>query len=75
MSAETYSALEDAIRAHVNDEAEGIATDWYLIVAAESMNSSETTNYLHVASQSPLHTLHGLVNLGQRRLLLEHDDD
>lgn len=75
MSAETYSALEDAIRAHVADEtAAGIATDWYLIVAAESM-SEHVTNYVHIASQSPAHTLHGLVSLAQRRLLAGRDDD
>ena len=76
MSAETYTALEDAVRAHLADEStsDGIATDWYLIVAAESL-TEHTTHYVHIASTSPLHTLHGLVDLAHRRLLRDEDTD
>lgn len=78
MSAQTYAALEDAIRAHVADEAhEGhtLLTDWYLLTAAVS-GEVGTTDYLHICSDSPLHATLGLVTIAVRRLnqLSESDD-
>lgn len=79
MSESTFAALEDAIRAHVADEGHvqnTILTDWYLMTAAACIDIG-TTDYLHICSDSPLHTTLGLVTLAFRRLnrLTEDDED
>ena len=79
MSAQTYAALEDAIRAHVADEAHDghtLLTDWYLLTAAVSIEAG-TTDYLHTCSDSPIHAALGLVTIAFRRLnrLSESDDE
>lgn len=78
MSAETYAALEDAIRAHVADEAHDghtLLTDWYLLTAGVAPEIG-TTDYLHICSDMPLHSALGLVTVAFRRLnqLSEADD-
>jgi len=70
VSAQTYAALEDAIRAHVADEGHDghtLLTDWYLLTAGVS-GEVGTTDYLHVCSDSPLHSALGLVTVAFRRL-------
>lgn len=79
MSAETFAALEDAIRAHVADEAQGghtLLTDWYLLTAAVSGSVMDSTDYLHICSDMPVHSSLGLVTIAFRRLnrLSEADD-
>jgi hypothetical protein len=79
VSAETYAALEDAIRAHVADEAHdghGLLTDWYLLTASVSGQTMDTTDYLHICSDMPTHSALGLVTIAFRRLnhLSETDD-
>lgn len=76
MSDATYDALEDAIRAHVADEAEDghvLLTDWYLLTAAVSGDPGDT-EYLHACSDSPMHTALGLITLALRRLNASIDD-
>jgi hypothetical protein len=71
MSDETFAAVEDAIRAHVADCADGaprLLTDWYVITAAVGEEMAEN-HYLHVCSETAMHSLHGLVDLAHRRLL------
>ena len=75
MSEATLSALEDALRAHLADEAPNypILTDRYLIAAAVG-DDAWMTDYLHACSgSSPLHTLMGLVAVAHRRLVNDHD--
>ena len=43
MSNATYEALDDALRAHISDEAStgGIVTDWYVIAAQAVTDTDE----------------------------------
>lgn len=79
MSEKTYHLLEDALRAHLADENEGepdvILTDWYVIAAAEVAAAERGTTYFHIASETPLHSLYGLVAHAHRRLLQDDSDD
>lgn len=71
MSADTYSALVDAIQAHISDEADGdlrLLTDWYLISASVSEDTTSTI-YSHDCSDSGNHALIGLTVLAHRRIL------
>lgn len=76
MSDATRAALEQAIRDHVADEADGetrLVTDWYLITAAVS-EEVNVTNYLHVLSDSPTHVHIGLTFIAHRRMQACYDD-
>jgi hypothetical protein len=78
MSAATYEALEQAIRAHVADEGNnghGFLTDWYLLTAAISGETVDSTDYLHTCSDMALHSALGLVTLAFRRLNKLSEDD
>ena len=73
MSDETKAALEDALRAHVADESDyPLTTDWY-IIAASVGEDPWLTDYVHVCSDTPLHSLMGLVSIAKRRLVNDHD--
>ena len=75
MSAATYAALEDAVRAHVADELGGqIVVDWVLLTASAGQLVDVTT-YLDACSESPQHTLEGLISRGLRRIIARDDDD
>lgn len=78
MSDVTRQAVEDAIRAHLADEYDEpwLITHWYAIVAASDVDM-ERTNYVHVASDAPLHVSLGLVRIADNRLtaLIESDDE
>jgi len=71
MSAETYDRLADAVREHVADcfDGDALVTDWYLVAAAVLVSEGGVTQYMHACTDSPLHTLHGLVDLAHRRLI------
>lgn len=79
MSADTYAALEDAIRAHIGDETgDGLLTDW--VVVAASVNAEpDVTVYSDACSETAAHSLEGLLRIGVRRVvdrdLYEDEDD
>lgn len=71
MSAETWTAVEDAISAHIADESDTgprLLTDWYLISASVG-GDGETTYYQHATSESSQHVLAGLSLVAYRRML------
>lgn len=74
MSDQTYAALEAAIADHIADEYadQQITTDWYLI-AAHVGSAARQTAYTHICSDSPPHSLSGLVWRAQKRLDREDD--
>lgn len=79
MSAATKQVVEEALIAHLNDEYEGetwLITQWYTIVSATN-ESMDTTNYVHVAPEAPLHAFLGLLRIADNRLLslIGSDDD
>ena len=80
MSEVTKQVIDEAIRAHVTDESgePRIVTEWYVISAAVSTEAGET-HYQHVVSDSPWHSLTGLVHLAWRRMSswtdIEDEDD
>lgn len=77
MSDATKEAVEEAIRAHVADEADGeprILTDWYVIAAAVGVDADET-HFLHINSNAAWHVLLGLVHRAWRRMSSWTDDD
>lgn len=76
VSAETYAALEAAIRAHVADSnAEWpILTDWVLLTASAG-NDALLTGYTDACSESPTHALEGLLHRGLRRCVARDDGD
>jgi hypothetical protein len=70
VSETTRAQLEDAIRAHVADEADGdlrLLTDFYLVCASVG-EDTRLTHYLHVCSDAGTHVLMGLVDIASRRL-------
>lgn len=69
MSEATKAAVEDAIRAHVNDESGEpmVITDWYVVLAAASLDADET-HYWHMSSDAPWHVLTGLVHRAWMRM-------
>lgn len=74
MSAETKRRLEQALRDHVTDEADGAyLTDFAVVAAAALYDNPSATRYIHERSDSPFHTLLGLLHLGTEHLL--HEDD
>lgn len=77
VSETTRAAIEQAIQAHIADEADGelrMLTDWYVITAAVS-EDVDVTNYLHVVSHSPSHSLAGLTQIAWRRMKNHVDDE
>lgn len=76
MSAETYDAVVDALRAHVADEMpeQGLLTDWYAVLASVGAEM-DVTSYLHVSSQAASHVHAGLLRIGVRRQDAFHDGD
>jgi hypothetical protein len=76
VSEETYQRLADALAAHVADEyAEyPLLTDWAAVAACVGPEAGET-GYVHVLSESPPHTLEGLMARAIRRLSDETDSD
>lgn len=74
MSSDTAAAIEDAIRAHIADEAEDpiYLTDWYVVTACAGTDQY-STSYWHVSSNMPPHTSLGLISRALRRL--NRDDD
>lgn len=79
MSEATKQAVEQALIAHLNDEFDEepwLITQWYAIVAA-SNQSMDITNYVHVASEGPLHVSLGLIRIADNRLvkLMEVGDE
>lgn len=74
MSAETYTAVEEAIRAHLHDEQRVYLTDWRLIAAAVG-DDPQSTYYQHIGSDSGLHVHLGLLEFGRQRLLADYHDD
>lgn len=76
MSAETYAALEEAIRAHVADENTDwpILTDWVLLTASAGSDAL-LTGYTDACSESPTHALEGLLHRGLRRLVDRDNGD
>ena len=77
VSEATKAALDEAIRAHVTDEADGelrLLTDYYLITAAIT-EETDVTCYLHVSSDSGTHILMGLVEIAKHRLVAYWNDE
>lgn len=77
MSEATKAAIDEAIRAHVAEEAAGelrVVTEWYVVIAAQGADPDET-HYLHVATDTPWHALLGLVHRAWRRMSSWTDDD
>jgi hypothetical protein len=77
VSEQTKAALEEAIRAHVADEAEGeprVVTEWYVVTAAVGVEAHET-HYLHVVSEASWHALLGLVHRAWKRMSSWEDID
>jgi hypothetical protein len=69
VSEATRDAVEEAIRAHIADEADGprVLTDWYVIAAAVG-DDDELTHYEHITTDAPWHVLTGLAHCAWRRL-------
>ncbi|GIG27149.1 hypothetical protein [Cellulomonas denverensis] len=66
MSAATMSAIEAAVRAHIEDEAAGevaIVTDWFLVAASVGVEQRQTDYTLAHSDASP-HVMAGLVAYG-----------
>lgn len=76
MSAETYAALEDAIRAHVADSNPEwpVLTDWVLL-AASAGNDALLTGYTDACSESSSHALEGLLHRGLRRIVARETEE
>lgn len=76
MSAETKARLHEALREHVADEAGGAyLTDFALVAAAAIPDNDSATRYMHERSDSPFHTLLGLLHVGTENLLHGEGDD
>lgn len=76
MSAETKARLEAAIREHVADEGGGAyLTDYAVVAASSPPEDGDVTRYIHERSDSPFHTLLGLLEVGREQLLNGDDDE
>ena len=67
MSKETFETLRQALYEHFSDEGL-VLTDWYLVAAGASMKENGMTAYQHFCSDSPFHSLLGMVNLAAKKL-------
>lgn len=79
MSAETKTALEAALAAHIADVTEGdIVTDWTLISATTSMEeigTGKTSYWCEGNEGQPIHVTVGLLQYARETATWGDDDD
>ena len=68
VSQPTFDALVSALQDHMRDEGDAVLTDWYLVAAGASLRSADSTLYVHLCSDTPYHSLLGLVGLADAKL-------
>lgn len=68
---EKRQALEDAVRDYLAVANEGAyLTDYVIFAAGADPADSQGTRYGFWASQSPVHTLRGLISVGEEELFM-----
>jgi hypothetical protein len=73
MSAETYSALQEAITAHVADELDAdvvVVKDWVLVASPSDLEDVEGFEKIvvHRSAQTPLYAVTGLLQWGSETM-------
>lgn len=68
MSQKTFTTLVTALEAHMQDEGTSVLTDWYIVAAGASMTEADSTMYMHLCSDSPYHSLLGMVMTAKQKL-------
>lgn len=76
MSDETWAAVEQAIQDHLHDVVndQTLLTDWYVILAGAG-SDPKFSEYVHISSDTPPHSLEGLINRAKRQLAYGADED
>ena len=67
MSKETFENLKQALYEHFRAE-DLVLTDWYLVAAGASLSEGGVTSYQHLCSESPFHSLVGIVDIASKKL-------
>lgn len=68
MSEVTRQALEDAVRAHVADEADGAyATAWHMVAHGAVPTDPDASSYIYATSLGAPHEWLGLLDMAHRR--------
>ena len=68
MSAETYAALEQALREHVADETDGgYLVHWHVAAHAVSSDDPDSSRYHYAHHDGPPHEWWGLLQMADRR--------
>jgi hypothetical protein len=73
MSAETYTALQEAITAHVADELDAdvvVVKDWVLVASPSDLEDVEGFEKIvvHRSAQTPLYAVTGLLQWGSETM-------
>ena len=79
MSAETKTALEAALAAHIADQCDGdLVTDWALVAATstmENIGTGITRYFIEANTNQPVHVMAGLFRYASEHVIWDDDND